>query len=197
MGDGRTYSEKLRDPRWQKVRLKVFERDSWACTACGDNANTLHVHHKLYEAGKEPWDYSQEYLLTLCERCHNKEYNDRSQIERRLLTELKRAGYLVGDLNNLTEEAIALRAGDFQRALLAFLTSFDLVFDNDWEFSRQRLQSDELGMYIRNGQSFLNPGIEDESNNWGNRGSLLASYRRLLAVMQHMGLRTDCFPDDW
>ena len=64
MGDERTYAEKLRDPRWQRMRLKVFERDDWTCTSCGDSKTTLHVHHKLYEPGKEPWEYPLECLLT-------------------------------------------------------------------------------------------------------------------------------------
>ena len=196
MPDKRTYSEKLGDPRWQKVRLKVFERDGWACTSCGDTATTLHVHHKLYESGKDPWEYPLDNLMTLCEPCHNREYNDRNQVERRLLTELKKGGFLVGDLEHLTEEAVARRAGDFQRALLAFLTSFKLVFGYDWEFSRDIFQSDSLGWYIQDGHTFLNPGVEDESNNWGNRGGLLASYRHLLAVMEQMGLRSEYFPGE-
>ena len=35
-----TYKQKLKDPRWQKKRLKVLERDDWKCTRletdCGD-----------------------------------------------------------------------------------------------------------------------------------------------------------------
>lgn len=196
MADKRTYSEKLRDPRWQRVRLEVFERDGWACTSCGDTATTLHVHHKLYESEKEPWEYPLDTLLTLCEPCHNREYNHRSLAERRLLTELKRAGFLVGDLEHLTEETIAQRAGDFQRALLAFLTSFKLVFGCDWEFSRGILQAENLEEHVRDGHTFLNPGVEDESNNWGNRGGLLASYRNLLTVMDQMGLRSEYYPGE-
>jgi len=30
-----TYKEKLLDPRWQKKRLEVLERDGWACRALG------------------------------------------------------------------------------------------------------------------------------------------------------------------
>jgi hypothetical protein len=164
--------------------------------SCGSTTATLNVHHKLYESGKEPWEYPLDSLLTLCEPCHNREYNDRNQVERMLLTELKRAGFLVGDLEHLTQDAIARKAGDFQRALLAFLTSFKLVFGYDWEFSCQILQSDGLECYIQNDHTFLNPGVDDESNNWANRGGLLASYRHLLIVMEQMGLRSEYFPDE-
>lgn len=39
------YSEKLKNPRWQKKRLEIFERDGWKCRACQDEKSTLHVHH--------------------------------------------------------------------------------------------------------------------------------------------------------
>lgn len=64
------YSEKLRDPRWQKTRLQVMERDSFTCQNCGDDKKTLNVHHCYYEFGKNPWEYEIASLLTLCEECH-------------------------------------------------------------------------------------------------------------------------------
>lgn len=63
-----SYSEKLKDPRWQKKRLLIFERDKWTCRCCGDNKTTLNVHHLTY-AG-EPWECPDENLTTLCEDCH-------------------------------------------------------------------------------------------------------------------------------
>jgi hypothetical protein len=64
------YAEKLTDPRWQKKRLKVFERDEWACVYCKDTTLTLHVHHEKYE-GENPWDTDDDYLKTVCEKCHS------------------------------------------------------------------------------------------------------------------------------
>jgi len=64
------YAEKLRDPRWQKKRLEIFERDGWACKCCGAASETLHVHHRRYLFGREPWDNPQSDLVTLCETCH-------------------------------------------------------------------------------------------------------------------------------
>lgn len=37
---------------------------------CKDTETTLHVHHDAYEYGKEPWEYENENLTTLCEHCH-------------------------------------------------------------------------------------------------------------------------------
>lgn len=70
------YQEKLKDPRWQKKRLKIFERDGWACTACGSSKKTLVVHHKKY-IGENPWNAPDEYLETLCNACHRKIHNNR------------------------------------------------------------------------------------------------------------------------
>lgn len=65
-----SYTEKLKDPRWQKKRLQILERDKWACQACFDETKTLHVHHLYYEDGAEPWDYPDYALVTLCADCH-------------------------------------------------------------------------------------------------------------------------------
>jgi hypothetical protein len=62
------YSEKLKDPRWQKRRLRVFERDGWKCVLCGNKTKTLHVHHARYKSN--PWQGSIADLSTLCEMCH-------------------------------------------------------------------------------------------------------------------------------
>lgn len=58
------------DPRWQKKRLEILNRDQWRCVACGDDSNTLHVHHIVY-AG-ELWETKDEDMQTLCESCHKK-----------------------------------------------------------------------------------------------------------------------------
>lgn len=63
-----TYSEKLQDPRWQKKRLDILNRDNWSCIYCGDNGSTLHVHHKVYSG--EPWEAANDNLETCCKYCH-------------------------------------------------------------------------------------------------------------------------------
>ena len=68
----KTYSEKLRDPRWQKMRLKVMERDGFTCQFCRSTEKTLNVHHKHYDKGAEPWEYAPEVLVTCCEECHQR-----------------------------------------------------------------------------------------------------------------------------
>lgn len=65
-----SYAAKLRDPRWQKKRLEVLELAGWVCQMCGDGKSTLHVHHKQYLRGFEPWDYDTDQLASLCAQCH-------------------------------------------------------------------------------------------------------------------------------
>lgn len=64
------YYEKLKDPRWQKKRLEILERDGWECRACGEKENTLNIHHVFYLPGKDPWDIPPGLLITFCEKCH-------------------------------------------------------------------------------------------------------------------------------
>jgi hypothetical protein len=66
----KSYYEKLRDPRWQKKRLEIMERDGFECTDCGSTTKPLNVHHGYYEKGKDPWEYPANSLTTLCEDCH-------------------------------------------------------------------------------------------------------------------------------
>lgn len=70
------YFKKLLDPRWQKKRLQVLEAAEWTCEACGDATSTLHVHHKQYFKGREPWEYEAAQLGVLCEECHANAHED-------------------------------------------------------------------------------------------------------------------------
>jgi len=65
------YSELLKDPRWQKKRLKILERDKFTCQRCSDDKKTLNVHHLFYLKNLKPWEYDESQLKTLCESCHS------------------------------------------------------------------------------------------------------------------------------
>lgn len=67
------YTQKLKDPRWQRKRLEILQRDNWTCQLCRATDMTLHVHHRRYIRGHEPWDYEDGLLVTLCEECHRSE----------------------------------------------------------------------------------------------------------------------------
>lgn len=67
-----TYSEKLKDPRWQKKRLEIMQRDEFTCSVCGDTESPLVIHHYKYDG--EPWEVDDEYLATMCWNCHEEEH---------------------------------------------------------------------------------------------------------------------------
>jgi hypothetical protein len=62
-------ANKYDDPRWQRKRLEIMQRDAFSCVSCGDSSSTLHVHHKRYQG--ELWDSPVDDLETLCESCHS------------------------------------------------------------------------------------------------------------------------------
>lgn len=71
-----TYSEQLKDPRWQRRRLEKMQQLDFKCEICGDNKEELNVHHARYRKdfmGRplDPWEYSQEELQCLCHTCHS------------------------------------------------------------------------------------------------------------------------------
>lgn len=62
-----SYSEKLSDPRWQRLRIKILNRDKNRCTYCQTNEN-IQVHHLKYTG--EPWQAPESDLITVCDCCH-------------------------------------------------------------------------------------------------------------------------------
>jgi hypothetical protein len=94
-----TYKEKLLDRRWQIKKNKIMERDGYKCQnpkcKSGENA-TLEVHHLTY-FWHDPWDITDDLLITLCSDCHKLE-SERDRLEKLLSNSFKMKGFLVGDL---------------------------------------------------------------------------------------------------
>lgn len=67
----KSYSEKLRDPRWQKKRLEILNRDEFTCQFCGEKEITLNIHHFCYDKSGNPWAVNDWDLVTVCEDCHH------------------------------------------------------------------------------------------------------------------------------
>jgi len=101
-GDDMKYAQKFKDPRWQKKRLEILERDEWRCQICNDQDSTLHVHHRFYEKGKEPWEYSDSALVTLFEECHETEHSEMPKASEILLRAIMEAGYTSSDIINIS-----------------------------------------------------------------------------------------------
>lgn len=95
------YTEKFKDPRWQKKRLKILERDKFKCQECGSKKDTLHIHHKYYENDKDSWEYPDTALITLCEFCHKMEQSGKKDFENQLIKSLYNLGFLSADIGSM------------------------------------------------------------------------------------------------
>lgn len=89
------YADLLKDPRWQKKRLEIMERDKFTCQSCGDTKTTLNVHHAYYEKGKMPWEYPEDSLITWCEECHER----RQKIQNHIMSVLNE--YTIDEIDGL------------------------------------------------------------------------------------------------
>lgn len=117
----------LRDPRWQKKRLLIFDRDDWKCRRCSDKFTNLQVHHLYYNFDLLPWEYPDEALITLCELCHQKAEFVK-WVTRYGIIELKKLGFTPDDIYDVqqlvsrkvyqSDRASALRYMDSIKSLM-------------------------------------------------------------------------------
>lgn len=133
----KTYQEKLKDPRWQKKRLLILQRDNWMCQSCSATDITLHVHHKAYKRGQEPWDYPDEWLLTLCEGCHLQETELREAYESDLIHMLRIAGANLSDIAWLCR--VVLDNNRYDEFLLQRLYWIVIRYPDIWETAQAEL----------------------------------------------------------
>lgn len=132
------YQQKLKDPRWQKKRLEILERDDWTCQNCFDYESTLVVHHRSYLPNVSPWDYPDDSLVTLCEECHENEKDKRPGCEHDLLVILR---------NHFLAEDIRELAQGFQKMKL--LHSHEIVAGvYEWALSTPEIQRDLIDRYF-------------------------------------------------
>ena len=99
-----SYSEKLLDPRWQKKRLEILNRDNFQCQECGEQTKTLHVHHCIYRRDFEPWEYPEKSLVTLCCDCHAHESAAWLESRKTLTDDLAAFGFLASDFDFISME---------------------------------------------------------------------------------------------
>ncbi len=95
---------------------------------------------------------------------------------------------------------------NLEKTLLEFLESFEEVFHKDWNYTKEMLGvHEEAGQESQNSQrldletiyiispegTFLVPKIDDETEDWGNRGKLLEKYRNLKRLISNQELRAE------
>jgi len=143
-----SYSDKLKDPRWQKMRLKVLERDGFSCVECGNVDKTLHVHHNYYEHEKEPWEYHLNSLVTLCEDCHDEAREITKELNLKLVRHFRELGFL-----NSNIDFILCRTEDYSFIKDRMLRVEDIILRlfNDKEFYPKCLDllSEHTGITFR------------------------------------------------
>lgn len=72
-----SYGALLFDKRWRVRRQQILEKDNHKCVVC-KTSEDLQVHHRQYHfykilnKFKPPWDYKDNLLITLCNKCHSK-----------------------------------------------------------------------------------------------------------------------------
>lgn len=98
-----SYSDLLKDPRWQKRRLQIMQRDDFKCQLCGDDKKTLNVHHLHYKG--MPWEALDKHLITLCESCHRIEEGVEVNVLK-VLKHVNEFGCLQMDMMNLLMSAV-------------------------------------------------------------------------------------------
>lgn len=67
------YWKKLKNTRWQKKRLELLNAADFKCQSpfCFNDENAeLHIHHRIYIKGKQPWEYEPWAYIVVCDKCH-------------------------------------------------------------------------------------------------------------------------------
>ncbi len=97
------YQKILNRKEWQDRSHFIKTRDNLKCQAydCTTPNAILQVHHLDYFTNREPWNYPDDMLITLCSTCHKKE-NNRYILEGRLFTAMKMRGFLACDIMAFT-----------------------------------------------------------------------------------------------
>ena len=103
-----SYIEKLKDVRWQKVKASIQIRDQFCCQKCGSKDTTVHVHHRHYISGRDPWEYPESLLVLLCKNCH-KEEEDCAEILKDLVPTLHYYGLFNTEIRTIVNEIIERR----------------------------------------------------------------------------------------
>lgn len=95
---------------------------------------------------------------------------------------------VIEEILNLSRALAIQKSGGFKhheelnQLISDFMISFDLVFDNDWDHTKSCLEKSQY--YIEGQGTFIKPLVQDEGNNWSNRGYLLTSYRNLVEYIK-------------
>jgi hypothetical protein len=121
------YLEKLKDPRWQRKRLEIFQRDNWTCKFCGDTESMLMVHHFKYEGN--PWEVDNEHLGTCCARCHKEEHEELALAKHLFITEMEASSVAYNSLTAIIKQS---RKAGFCPTTILFILQKCFEYDENF-----------------------------------------------------------------
>lgn len=119
-----------------------MQRDDFSCQFCTSDTETLNVHHKKYENGKEPWEYENHFLVTLCEDCHEMETLNRKDSEAKLIKsflKLNVSHHLISELAYYIEHSKQTHMGD-----VLFSVAFEFLRSESFQRKITDLYFEEL-----------------------------------------------------
>lgn len=128
-----SYAEQLRHPKWQEKRLRVFQAAGFRCARCESNSRELHAHHKLYLKGHKAWEYEDDLIECLCDRCHDVAHAEREELDWIVSHQPTSRVPMLTDAvvaaltNDAADPALPPRARDVFRVLGAALVSGDAL----------------------------------------------------------------------
>jgi hypothetical protein len=131
------FADKYKDARWKEKRRRIIERDCGICADCY-GVGLVHVHHLYYEYNKDPWDYPDDALITLCNECHEIEHNRFKQYvgPTRDLS-LKKIGFRAKDYETLTFLLVGVAAGFMKKEEVA-RSVIDTIHKRQANYTRRK-----------------------------------------------------------
>jgi hypothetical protein len=108
----------LLDIRWINLSKIIKNRDNNKCVDCGSTDN-LNAHHLYYYVNlTPPWEYPNEALVTVCEKCHLERHKE----------EIPRVAGGSEDLLNRT---------DYTKSLTDFISDSGKYTIGNWSFKNK------------------------------------------------------------
>lgn len=114
------------NPKWQKKRLEILDRDNFTCKVCDDKDNTLHVHHMYYIKDRKVWDYQNHALYTLCEECHEHVHSIK---DHKYAPSFDRIIWITSMMETMKDQGISHNG--YYRAIFESLTDSQGFFDHE------------------------------------------------------------------
>lgn len=75
-------------PEWKAFSTTIRRERQNACQCCKRSDKPTHVHHPFYKPGAEPWQYSKEEVVLLCDNCHEELHEQLNNFRRYVFTKM-------------------------------------------------------------------------------------------------------------